>query len=53
MVYHLVEQKKERFIKGHLVARVYSLGKVDRHIDVVQLLIELDIQCCTHYLDEH
>lgn len=49
---HSVEQKKEKFIKEHLVANQLILDLEVRPIDVAQWPIELDIQCSTRYLEE-
>ena len=47
------EPKKEKFIKELLEDSRKIGAKVDKHTDAVLSLIELDIVCCTHYLEEH
>ena len=47
------EQRKEKFIK-ELSEGSHKIGvKEDKLTDAVLLLIELDIVCYTHYLEEH
>jgi len=47
MVCHFQEPKKERSTKEPSEDRVRNMEKEDRPTDVVQLLIEPDMPCCT------
>ena len=49
----LVEQKKVKYTKELLVDNHKNMEKEVRLIDVVLLLIELDMLCYIHYLEEH